>query len=84
MGPSLTLPATFPFSGEVGATAALYAPTGDVAAWTSTARAILDGLIPAPSIADRIARAGTFTWERHALTILDAYLEIAARERRAR
>jgi glycosyltransferase involved in cell wall biosynthesis len=62
---------------EVGGNGALYAPVGDVEAWTAAADALLTGRMDPPATATRTARAGEFTWERHASTILDAYLGIA-------
>jgi glycosyltransferase involved in cell wall biosynthesis len=58
---------------EVGADAALYAPVGDVHAWTHVVDAALGDRALAPPREHRIARAGLFTWKRHAETILEAY-----------
>jgi glycosyltransferase involved in cell wall biosynthesis len=62
---------------EVGGDAALYAPVGDVGAWTDLARSVLDGSRRAPDRGARLARAGEFTWRRHASTILEAYRRLA-------
>ncbi len=63
---------------EVGEDAALYAPVGDVSAWTVTALAVLDGSTAVPSVALRLTRAAAFTWDQHARTILEAYRQIDA------
>jgi glycosyltransferase involved in cell wall biosynthesis len=64
---------------EVGADAVLYAPAGDVAAWSLAVQAVLDRSSAVPPEARRRAPAATFTWERHASTILDAYEALAHR-----
>jgi glycosyltransferase involved in cell wall biosynthesis len=58
---------------EVGEGAALYAPVGDINAWTEIVTAVLDGSLSAPSREQRLKRARNFSWEGHARTILDAY-----------
>lgn len=61
---------------EVGGDAALYAPVGDVETWTAIVGAVLDGRTPPPAKERRIERAGRFTWQGHARTILDAYQDL--------
>jgi glycosyltransferase involved in cell wall biosynthesis len=73
---AMVLASDVPVLKEVGGTAALYAPVGDVPAWTAMARALLREEIEAPPKAVRLARAGEFTWDHHALTILEAYREV--------
>jgi glycosyltransferase involved in cell wall biosynthesis len=63
---------------EVGGDAVLYAPVGDVERWAVAAKAVLAAAVDVPSRTQRIARAGLYTWRRHAQTILDAYRNIAA------
>ena len=58
---------------EVGAQAALYAPVGDVPAWTAMVRAVLDESIVTPPRVARLDRARRFTWQEHARTLRDAY-----------
>jgi glycosyltransferase involved in cell wall biosynthesis len=62
---------------EVGGGAAVYAPVGDVEAWSAAAAGILDGSAALPPKERRIERAARFTWDRHARTILDAYRDLA-------
>jgi glycosyltransferase involved in cell wall biosynthesis len=62
---------------EVGEDAVLYAPPGDVAAWVPAAQGVLRGSSAIPAVALRLRRAGDFTWDRHARTILDAYDDLA-------
>jgi glycosyltransferase involved in cell wall biosynthesis len=66
---------------EVGGDAVLYAPPGDVPTWTRAVEAVLDQASAVPSVARRRERAADFTWERHARTILDAYDDLASRNR---
>ncbi len=75
---AIVLASDLPVLREVGEDAALYAPVGDVPAWTAKARAVLDGSLSAPPMAARVARSGAFTWDQHALTILEAYRQIDA------
>jgi glycosyltransferase involved in cell wall biosynthesis len=63
---------------EVGGDAAVFAPVGDVGAWTAAALALLSGELVAPPRPARIAHAATLTWEKHGRTILDAYREVAS------
>lgn len=62
---------------EVGAGGALYAPLADIAAWTALLDGLLRGQIEGPSKDRRLERARSFSWARHARTILDAYRNIA-------
>jgi glycosyltransferase involved in cell wall biosynthesis len=62
---------------EVGGDAVLFAPPGDVPAWTRAVDGALDRTSAVPTEARRRERAATFTWERHASTILDAYAALA-------
>jgi glycosyltransferase involved in cell wall biosynthesis len=62
---------------EVGGSAAVFAPVGDVGAWTAATLALLNGDLAAPPRSARIRHAATFTWEKHGRTILDAYREVA-------
>ena len=64
---------------EVGGNAVLYAPMGDVSAWTAMVSAALDQPNSAPSRETRLARARTFTWEQHAQRLRDAYADLAKR-----
>jgi len=58
---------------EVGGNAALYAPVGDVPAWTAKVHALLEDASAAPTRAARLERAREFTWREHARTLRDAY-----------
>lgn len=73
---------------EVGGRAVEYCPVGDVAAWTRTARALLDERTEAPERwAARRAQgtfwAGRFTWDRFADRMTALYLELAGAGTRA-
>ena len=58
---------------EVGGNAALYAPVGDVPAWTARVHALLEDASAGPPKAARLERARAFTWREHARTLRDAY-----------
>ncbi|HVK12259.1 MAG TPA: glycosyltransferase [Gemmataceae bacterium] len=58
---------------EAGGPAAVYAPVGDVAAWTEVVAKALTDPTAAPPRADRLAWAARFSWATHAGTIAAAY-----------
>ena len=58
---------------EVGGEAAVYRPTGDVAAWAEATTGVLSGALKPPDRATRLAQAGRFSWEEHARVIAEAY-----------
>jgi glycosyltransferase involved in cell wall biosynthesis len=62
---------------EVGGEALVYAPVGDVAAWTAAARRLLSDRSSAPALEHRLARASRYTWSEHARIVLAAYERIA-------
>jgi glycosyltransferase involved in cell wall biosynthesis len=76
---TVVVASNIPVLKEVGGDAVLYAPTADVPAWTLAVEGVLDGSGAVPARARRLERAATFTWERHASTILDAYDALASR-----
>jgi glycosyltransferase involved in cell wall biosynthesis len=79
---AIVVASDIPVLREVGSDAALYAPVGDVQAWTEVAGAVLDGRTVSPTKELRTERASAFTWDRHAQTILAAYEDIAEVRRR--
>lgn len=60
---------------EVGDTACLYCPVGDVTGWAETLDALLSGRSLPPPRELRLERARRFTWQAHARTVLEAYLQ---------
>jgi glycosyltransferase involved in cell wall biosynthesis len=62
---------------EVGGSAAVYRPVGDVTAWAETVDRLLRDPAAAPPRAGRLAQAARFSWEAHARTVADAYLRLA-------
>ena len=78
---ALVVASDIPVLREVGGDAAVYAPPGDVAAWSSAVDAALSGSLSVPGQARRLAHASRFTWEEHARTILGAYRDLAASNR---
>jgi glycosyltransferase involved in cell wall biosynthesis len=71
------LASDLPSTREAGGEAAVYAPPGDLLAWTAAAGRILRSPTQAPPRESRQARGRQFTWARHAATIADAYLRLA-------
>ena len=64
---------------EVGGDAVILVPVGDVAAWVLAVEGVLSHSSAVPTLARRRRRAGAFTWEHHASTILDAYATLACK-----
>jgi glycosyltransferase involved in cell wall biosynthesis len=58
---------------EAGGPAALYAPAGDVAAWSLALTQLLTNPATAPARDARLAWAARFSWAAHAETIAGAY-----------
>ncbi len=73
---AIVLASDLPVLREVGGSGALYAPVGDVAAWTVAALELLrDPGIAGPAT-ERVRWANRFSWRQHARTIVDAYLRL--------
>ena len=64
---------------EAGGPAAVYAPVGDVGAWSDVVAKLLTDPAAAPPRADRLAWAGRFTWTAHAEIIARAYHRLLLR-----
>jgi glycosyltransferase involved in cell wall biosynthesis len=64
---------------EVGGTAALYAPVGDVPAWAACVTGLLDRTAAAPARAERLRQAGQFSWTDHSRIIAEAYQHLNRR-----
>jgi glycosyltransferase involved in cell wall biosynthesis len=62
---------------EAGGSAAVYAPVGDVSAWTEYVSQLLEAPERAPSLDVRRHQAAKFSWANHARIIADAYLRLA-------
>ncbi len=58
---------------EAGGPAAVYAPVGDVEAWSDLVAKLLADPAAAPPRCDRLAWAARFSWATHAETIARAY-----------
>src|SRR5271166_2567786 len=58
---------------EAGGPAAVYAPVGDIGAWSDLVAKLLTDPAAAPPRADRLAWAGRFTWTAHAEILARAY-----------
>lgn len=61
---------------EAGGDATLYAPVGDVAAFSSAIEATLEDPGFVPTRERRLAHAGRFSWRNHARIVLDGYLRL--------
>jgi glycosyltransferase involved in cell wall biosynthesis len=61
---------------EVGGEAVVYRPVADVPAWVEAVGRILADPAAAPDRARRLARAGLYSWDAHARTILAAYQQL--------
>lgn len=70
------LASDIPVLREVGGSAALYCPVGDINRWSQTAADILSNKLPAPSREARLAQAAKFSWQEHARVIASAYRSI--------
>jgi glycosyltransferase involved in cell wall biosynthesis len=63
---------------EVGGTAAMYAPVGDLNVWRAKIVQTLCDPMSVPARADRLAQAERFTWENHARIIAETYRRLVA------
>ncbi len=63
---------------EVGGSAAVYCPVGDVSAWVKTVEHLLESPTSAPECNLRLAHAQKYSWSAHAQTIAKAYLQLAS------
>ncbi len=64
---------------EAGGPAAVYAPVGDVGAWSAAVAKLLADPASAPSRAGRLAWATRFSWAAHAETIARTYHRLLGR-----
>lgn len=62
---------------EVGGSAAVYCPVGDVSAWVKTVEKLLAEPGAAPELNFRLAQAQKYSWSAHAQAIAQAYLQLA-------
>jgi glycosyltransferase involved in cell wall biosynthesis len=63
---------------EVGGSAAVYCPVGDVSAWVKTVEHLLESPTSAPERNLRLAHAQKYSWSAHAQTIAQTYLRLAS------
>ena len=61
---------------EVGGSAAVYCPVGDVSTWVKTVEHLLERPTRAPERNLRLAHAQKYSWSAHAQTIAKAYLQL--------
>lgn len=63
---------------EVGGSALVYAPAGDIDAWSAAVGLVLDSPDQAPSKGARMAQAARYSWANHARIIAEAYRRLVA------
>jgi glycosyltransferase involved in cell wall biosynthesis len=71
---SMVVASDIPVLREVGGDAVLYCPVADVPRWAATIEKLLLDPAQAPDRNRRLAQAQHYSWDRHAQTILQAYL----------
>jgi glycosyltransferase involved in cell wall biosynthesis len=64
---------------EVGGSAVVFAPVGDVEAWATMAHRLLADPAAVPTREARLAQAARYTWAEHARVIGEAYRNLWAR-----
>ena len=62
---------------EVGGSAVVYCPVGDVSAWVKTVGQVLESPSNAPKRDLRLAHAQKYSWSAHAQIIAKTYLQLA-------
>jgi glycosyltransferase involved in cell wall biosynthesis len=65
---------------EVGGEAVIYAPLGNLDAWTTAVERVLDSPEQSPSRSVRLAQAAKYSWANHARIIAEAYRELVERQ----
>ncbi len=75
---ALVMASNIPTLREAGGDAATFAPVGDIPTWAAKVDDLLrDPAANAPSLPDRLAHAGQFSWAAHAKVIVDTYLALS-------
>jgi glycosyltransferase involved in cell wall biosynthesis len=73
---AIAVASDLPVFREVAKDAAIYCPVGDIAAWVSAIVTALDDPNQAPVESRRLEIASHYSWQRHAETIRQAYLQL--------
>ncbi len=71
---AMVVASDIPVLREVGGDVAVYCPVADVASWAASIEKLLLDPAEAPDRNRRLAQAQRYSWDRHAETILRAYL----------
>ncbi len=71
---AMVVASDIPVLREVGGGAVIYCPVADIPRWTATIEKLLLDPAGAPDPNRRLAQVQRFSWDRHAETILRAYL----------
>ncbi len=73
----IVVASNIPVLREVGGSAAVYCPPGDIWAWVKTVEELLVHPNSAPPLELRQAQAQQYSWSAHAQTIAEAYLRLS-------
>ncbi|GAP95143.1 glycosyltransferase family 4 protein [Leptolyngbya sp. NIES-2104] len=63
---------------EVAQDAAVYCPVADISAWVNAIETVLNDPNQAPARSRRLEIAGQYSWQKHAETIRQAYLQLGS------
>lgn len=73
---SIAIASDIPALREVGGDAVIYCPVGDISTWVEQAhRAIMNPTF-APILESRLRQAALYSWEKHAQSVMQAYLHL--------
>jgi glycosyltransferase involved in cell wall biosynthesis len=74
---AIVIASDIPTLREVGGTAVIYCPVGDIAAWVERSQSVLHKRDSAPPLERRLTQAGCYSWERHVKSVMEAYVRLA-------
>lgn len=74
---SIVVASDLPVLREVGETAGVYCPVGDIPKWAETVEQLLTSPTSAPERTIRLAQAAKYSWSFHTQTITQAYARLA-------
>lgn len=73
---STVVASDLPVLREVGESAGVYCPVGDIPQWAETVDRLLTSPTAAPERAVRLAQAAKYSWSAHTRTISQAYIQL--------
>ncbi|WP_310426783.1 glycosyltransferase [Chamaesiphon sp. VAR_48_metabat_135_sub] len=74
---SLAIASDIPALREVGGDAVIYCPVGDIYTWVDRAHRAIITPDFAPILSSRLRQSALYSWEKHAQSVMAAYLKIA-------